>query len=57
MKTKAICLLALALLAGFTLADGQQTATYDSLNVRVHWTFHGIHEFSGLALAPDTSLW
>ena len=57
MKTKAICLIALALLAGFTLADGQQTATYDSLNVRVHWTFHGIREFGGLALAPDTSLW
>jgi len=57
MKTKAICLIALALLAGLTFADGQQTATYDSLNVRVHWTFHGIREFGGLALAPDTSLW
>jgi len=57
MKTKAICLITLALLAGFTLADGQQTATYDSLNVRVHWTFHGDGEFRGLALAPDTTLW
>ena len=30
---------------------------YDSLNVRVHWTFHGTAEFAGLALAPDTTLW
>ncbi len=57
MKTKAIYLIALAFLAGLALANNQQTATYDSLNVRVVWTFHGTREFGGLAMAPDTTLW
>jgi len=57
MKNTLLCLLSLALLCTPALADGQQTATYDSLNVRVHWTFLGIREFGGLAMAPDTTLW
>jgi hypothetical protein len=56
MKTKAICLLALALLSGAAMANEKET-TYDSLNVRVVWTFHGDHRFAGLAMAPDTTLW
>ena len=56
MKTKAICLLALALLSGAAMANEKET-TYDSLNVRVVWTFHGTREFGGLAMAPDTTLW
>ena len=37
--------------------SGQGEATYDSLNIRVVWTNHGAHEYKGLALAPDTTLW
>jgi len=58
MKTKAICLLALALLAGFTLADGQQAATYDSLNVRniFRWGGSGA-SLSRMALESDSTIW
>ena len=50
------CCLVLLAVVCFVFA-GQKTTTYDSLNVRVHWTFHGAHEFSGLAMAHDTTLW
>ncbi len=60
MKTKAICLIGiifLALLAGLALAGGQQGQTLDSLNMRCIFQFHGDDYLSGLAMAPDTTLW
>jgi hypothetical protein len=56
MKKTILSLLALALLSGAAMANEKET-TYDSLNVRVVWTFHGDHRFAGLAMAPDTTLW
>ena len=58
MKNLPLSLLALALLCGAVLADGQQT-TYDSLNVRVVWTLHAYttYGFGRLVMAEDTTLW